>query len=200
MHSRTLLLAAALGWMACARNVPASASTTSHSSAPRAVRLVADTPPQETETFDKVRDDVEVDTDEGERIPRVVTFGETAELRRNGQRARLYGDAKGTLGFSVDNFLLLEVLDGQGKKVVRRAVMGFTESVHIGNEQVDNLGRRAFSFEPGEIDVSELLPESTPFRVRVTILDSWGVGRVSDVYLVFSAPGSRTVDDDLRGE
>jgi len=161
---------------------------------------VADTPPQETETFDKVREDVEVDTDEGERTPRVVTFGETAELRRNGQRARLYGDAKGTLGFSVDNFLLLEVLDGQGKKVVRRAVMGFTESVHIGNEQVDNLGSRAFSFEPGEIDVSELLPESAPFRVRVTILDSWGVGRVSDVYLVFSAPGSRAVDDDLRGE
>lgn len=186
--------------MACARNVPAAAPTPSVSLAPRAVRLVADTPPQETESFDKVRDDVEVDTDEGERTPRVVTFGESAVLRRDGQRARLYGDAKGTLGFSVDNFLLLEVLDGQGKKVVRRAVVGFTESVHMGNEQVDNVGRRAFSFEPGEIDVTELLPESSPFKVRVTVLDSWGVGRVSDVYLVLTAPEQRAVEDDLRGE
>ncbi|AGC47596.1 putative lipoprotein [Myxococcus stipitatus DSM 14675] len=197
MHPRTILLAAALGWMACARNVPAS-STASVSSTPRSVRLVVDTPPQETATFDKVRDDLEVDTEEGERTPRVVTFGETAVLRRDGQRARLYGDATGKLGFSVDNFMLLEVLDAQNT-VKRRAIVGFTDSVHMGKELVDNLGRRAFSFEPGEIDITELLPESDPFRIRVTILDSWGVGRVSDVYLVLSAEAPRAVEDDLRG-
>ncbi|MCP3061851.1 hypothetical protein LXT21_24000 [Myxococcus sp. K38C18041901] len=196
MHSRTLLLAATLGWMACARNVPAP---TAAPTTPRAVRLVADTPPQETETLDKVREDVEVDTDEGERTPRVVTFGETPVLQRDGMRARLYGDAKGTLGISVDNFLLFEVTDAKGH-VKRRAVVGFTESVHLGNEQVDNVGRRAFTFEPGEVDLTEFLPESEPFKVRTTVLDTWGVGRVSDVYLVLSAPEARAVEDDLRGE
>ncbi|MCK8497123.1 hypothetical protein [Myxococcus fulvus] len=196
MHSRTLLLAATLGWMACARNVPAP---TAAPQTPRSVRLVVDTPPQETETLDKVREDVEVDTDEGERTPRVVTFGETPVLQRDGMRARLYGDAKGTLGISVDNFLLFEVTDAKGQ-VKRRAVVGFTESVHLGNEQVDNVGRRAFTFEPGEVDLTEFLPESEPFKVRTTVLDTWGVGRVSDVYLVLSAPEPRAVEDDLRGE
>ncbi|MBZ4410128.1 hypothetical protein K8640_18130 [Myxococcus sp. XM-1-1-1] len=196
MHSRTLLLAATLGWMACARNVPAPAAAPT---TPRSVRLVVDTPPQETETLDKVREDVEVDTDEGERTPRVVTFGETPVLQRDGMRARLYGDAKGTLGISVDNFLLFEVTDAKGQ-VKRRAVVGFTESVHLGNEQVDNVGRRAFTFEPGEVDLTEFLPESEPFKVRTTVLDTWGVGRVSDVYLVLSAPEPRAVEDDLRGE
>ncbi|MBZ4394656.1 hypothetical protein OWM54_31185 [Myxococcus sp. MISCRS1] len=196
MHSRTLLLAATLGWMACARNVPAP---TAAPTTPRSVRLVVDTPPQETETLDKVREDVEVDTDEGERTPRVVTFGETPVLQRDGMRARLYGDAKGTLGISVDNFLLFEVTDAKGQ-VKRRAVVGFTESVHLGNEQVDNVGRRAFTFEPGEVDLTEFLPESEPFKVRTTVLDTWGVGRVSDVYLVLSAPEPRAVEDDLRGE
>lgn len=197
MHPRTILLAATLGLLACARNVPAS-TPAPVSSTPRAIRLVVDTPPQETATFDKVRDDVEVDTEEGERTPRVVTFGETPVLRRDGQRAQLYGDAQGKLGFSVDNFMLLEVLDAQNA-VKHRAVVGFTDSVHMGKELVDNVGRRAFSFEPGEVDVTELLPESEPFRLRVTVLDSWGVGRVSDVYLVLSNQGPRAAEDDLRG-
>ncbi|MCP3104876.1 hypothetical protein LZ198_39020 [Myxococcus sp. K15C18031901] len=195
MHLRTLALAsAALGLLACAHKAPAPA----HSSTPRAVRLLVDTPPQETLTFEKIREDVEVDTDEGERTPRVVTYAETPVLRLEGQRARLYGDAKATLGFSVDNFILLEVLDPKGQ-VKRRGVVGFTENVHMGQELVDNVGSRAFSFEPGEVDITELLPESDPFQLRATVLDSWGVGRVTDVYIVFSAPQSRPVDD-LRGE
>ncbi|MCP3144039.1 hypothetical protein [Pyxidicoccus xibeiensis] len=199
MHSRTLALAAAWGLMACARQVPTSApSSAAPSTAPRAIQLLVDTPPRETEALEKVREDVEVDATEGERTPRVVTTGQTPLLRLEGSRARLYGDAKATLGISVDNFLLLEVLDARGK-VVRHAVVGFTEGVHMGKEQVDSVGRRAFTFEPGEVDVTELLPESEPFQVRATALDYWGVGRVSDVYLVL-APAGRASDDDLRGQ
>jgi hypothetical protein len=162
------------------------------------VRLLLDTPAQETETLEKRREDVEIDAAEGERTPRVVTTGQTPLLRLGGNRARLYGDARATLGISVDNFLLLEVLDASGK-VVRRAVVGFTEGVHMGKEQVDALGRRAFHFEPGEVDLTALLPESEPFQVRATALDYWGVGRVSDVYLVL-APDARPSEDDLRGQ
>ncbi|MFP2931226.1 hypothetical protein ACLESO_39755 [Pyxidicoccus sp. 3LG] len=198
MHSRTLALAAAWGLMACARQVPTSAPS-STSTAPRAIRLLLDTPAKETEALEKLREDVEVDATEGERTPRVVTTGQTPVLRLEGSRARLYGDAKATLGISVDNFLLLEVLDAQGK-VLNRAAVGFTEGVHMGRQQVDSLGRRAFSFEPGEVDLTELLPESEPFQVRATALDYWGVGRVSDVYLVLLPTSARASDDDLRGQ
>ncbi|MCE9667415.1 hypothetical protein LY474_06265 [Myxococcus stipitatus] len=194
MHLRTLVLATAtLGLATCAHRPPAPPAA-----APRAIRLLMDTPAQETLTFDRVREDVEVDTTEGERTPRVVTFGETPLLRLEGQRARLYGDAKATLGIGVDNFILLEVLDGKGQ-VKRRGVVGFTDNVHMGLELVDNVGRSAFTFEPGEVDITELLPESEPFQLRATVLDSWGVGRVSDVYVVFSAP-QRAPVDELRGE
>ncbi|HZI16500.1 MAG TPA: hypothetical protein VE153_39405 [Myxococcus sp.] len=200
MHSRTLLLAAAAcGLLACARQVP-PAPTSSAPAPPRAVRLLLDTPERETGALSRRREDVEVDATEGERTPRIVATGQTPSLRLEGSRARLYGDAKASLGFSVDNFLLLEVLDANGK-VVRRAAVGFTEGVLIGKEVVDSLGRRAFSFEAGEVDVTDLLPESEPFQLRATALDYWGVGRVSDVFLVL-APESRPSagDDDLRGQ
>ncbi|MFP2909633.1 hypothetical protein ACLESD_32230 [Pyxidicoccus sp. 3LFB2] len=197
MHSRTLVLAAACVWVACARQVPPSAPTPS--STPRAVRLLLDTPAQETETLAKQREDLDIDTTEGERTPRIVTTGQTPLLRLEGSRARLYGDARASLGISVDNFLLLEVLDAKGT-LVRSAVVGFTEGVHMGKEQVDALGRRAFSFEAGEIDLTHLLPESEPFQVRATALDYWGVGRVSDVFLVLVPDARPATDDDLRGQ
>jgi hypothetical protein len=197
MHSRTLLLTAACGLLACARQVPAP-----HPAAPppatRALPLLKDTPERETAHLQPLREDVEVDTQEGERTPHVVATGQTPPLAREGARARLYGNAAGTLGFSVDNFLLLEVVDARGQ-VLRRAAVGFTDSVLIGNQQVDNVGRRAFMFEPGEVDVTELLPESGTFQVRATALDYWGVGRVSDVYLVLT-PDARRGEDDLRGQ
>lgn len=198
MHSQTLVMAATLGLMACARQVPASATTTSTSTEPRAVRLLLDTPARETHTLTKLREDIEVDATEGERTPRVVASGQTPTLNLDGHRARLYGDAKGTLGIAVDNFLLLEVLDASGQ-VTRRATVGFTEAVHMGREQVDSVGRRAFNFEAGEVDITHLLPDSAPFQVRATALDTWGVGRVSDVYLLL-APGSRADNDDLRDQ
>ncbi|QDE99452.1 hypothetical protein [Myxococcus xanthus] len=198
MHSRTLVMAATLGLMACARQVPASATPTSTSTEPRAVRLLLDTPARETHTLTKLREDIEVDATEGERTPRVVATGQTPTLSLDGRRARLYGDAKGTLGIAVDNFLLLEVLDASGQ-VTRRTTVGFTEAVHMGREQVDSVGRRAFTFEAGEVDITHLLPDSAPFQVRATALDTWGVGRVSDVYLLL-APDSRGDNDDLRDQ
>lgn len=194
MHSRTLLLAAAWGLVACARQVPTPAAAPA---APRAVRLLLDTPPRETGLLSRQREDVEIEATEGERTPRVVATGQTPTLRLEGSRARLYGDASGKLGFSVDNFLLLEVVDAGGT-VVRRAAVGFTEGVHIGREQVDSLGPRAFNFEAGEVDVTALLPESEPFQLRATALDYWGVGRVSDVFLVLAPESGPEERDPLR--
>ncbi|MHA7633218.1 hypothetical protein [Corallococcus sp. M7] len=195
-HSRTLTLsAAALSLLACAKQVPPSTAAAPPEA--RSVQLLSATPERETASLEQRREDVEVDTREGERTPRVVATGETPQLLLDGAKARLCGDAACTQGFAVDNFLLLEVLDTKGK-VSRRAAVGFTDSVFVGNEQVDNVGRRAFSFEPNEVDLSALLPESEPFRLRVTALDYWGVGRVTNVFLRLE-PGAGRAEDDLRG-
>ncbi|MBJ6759309.1 hypothetical protein JGU66_00955 [Myxococcaceae bacterium JPH2] len=200
MPSRTLTLAlaAVCVFPACAARQAPAAHPVVSPAAPRAILLLKDTPERETARLKELRQDVEVDTRDADRTPHVVATGQTEPLKLEGARARLYGDAKGTEGFSVDNFLLLEVVDGRGT-VLRRAAVGYTDSVLIGNQQVDNVGRRAFAFEPGEVDVTELLPESGEFRVRTTALDYWGVGRVSNVYLVLS-PEARRGEDDLRGQ
>lgn len=190
-----MTLTAALGLVACAKQVPPS--TAAAPPQPRSVQLLSATPERETARLEKRREDVEVDTREGERTPRVVATAETPPLQLDGAQAHLCGDAACTRGFAVDNFLLLEVLDAKGH-VSRRAAVGFADSLFIGNEQVDNLGRRAFTFEPNEVDVTGLLPESGPFRIRATALDYWGVGRVTDVFLRLE-PGAGRAEDDLRG-
>jgi hypothetical protein len=196
-HSRTFTVtaAAALGLMGCAKQVPPSTVAPAQ---PRSVRLLTAVPERETSRLEQRREDVEVDTREGERTPRVVATQDTPPLQLEGARAHLCGDEACTQGFAVDNFLLLEVLDAKGQ-VSRRAAVGFTDSVFVGNEQVDNLGRRAFSFEPNEVDITALLPESGPFRLRTTALDYWGVGRVTDLFLRLE-PGAKRAEDDLRGQ
>lgn len=196
MTARKLFLAAvAASFLACMKQVPA---TPTRSGPPRAVQLLAETPERETSQIEARRDDVEIDTRDFERTPRVVATGETALLRLEGARAQLYGDAAGKEGFSVDNAILLEVLDEKGQ-VLNRGAVGFTEGVLMGRERVDSVGRMSFTFEPGEVDITHLLPESAPFKVRATVLDYSGVGRVSNVFLLLK-PRVKDTEDDLRGQ
>ena len=44
-----------------------------------------------------------------------------------------------------------------------------------------------FSFGPGEIDISNLLPLDEQVTVKATALDTGGIGRVSNLYLVLTA-------------
>lgn len=177
------------------KQVPA---TPTRSGPPRPIQLLAETPERETSQIEARREDVEIDTRDFERTPRVVATGESPLLRLEGAKARLYGDAAGKEGFSVDNFILIEVLDEKGQ-VLNRGAVGFTDSVLIGRNQVDNVGPMSFTFEPGVVDLTNLLPESAPFKVRATVLDYSGVGRVSNVYLLLESP-SRGNEDDLRGQ
>jgi hypothetical protein len=196
MTLRKLLLAAvAASLLACVKEVPAPAP---HSGPSRPVQLLADTPERETSKIPEKREDVEIDTRDFERTPRVVAKGETPLLRLEGARARLYGDAAGKEGFSVDNLILLEVLDEKGQ-VLNRGAVGFTDMVRVGKEQVDSVGPMSFTFEPGVVDITPLLPENAPFKIRATALDYSGVGRVSNVFLLLESP-SKSSEDDLRGQ
>lgn len=196
MTARTLSLAvAAAAFVACVKQVPA---TPTRSGPPRPVQLLADTPERETSQIPEMREDVEIDTRDFERTPRVVATGETPLLLLEGARARLYGDAAGKEGFSVDNLILIEVLDEKGQ-VLNRGAVGFTDFVRVSRQPVDNVGPMSFNFEPGVVDLTSLLPESTPFKVRATALDYSGVGRVSNVFLLLE-PRARGSEDDLRNQ
>lgn len=183
------LLLGALG--ACTPRVPAPRPT----APPRALLLLAESEEKATEARDERRNDVEVETSGLDRVPRVVARGETAAFSLDGARARLYGNAEGTLGWSVDNFVLFEVLDGAGA-VTGRFACGFSEGVSVGRESVDLVGRQAFSFEPGEVDVTGHLPESGSFRLRATALDYQGVGRTGAVYLRLETEAERPRPED----
>jgi len=194
VHASSLLSAAVLlctlTSTGCARRAP-----TASTAAPRAVLLLAEAPALETAQRTERRDDVEVDTRDFERTPRVVARGETAPLSLDGARARLYGDAEGTRGWSVDNFVLFEVVDEQGR-VTARFASGFSDGVLVGSEQVDLVGQQSFTFGPGELDVTTLLPESGRFRLRATALDYQGVGRTDALYLRLEPRALRTSEDD----
>jgi hypothetical protein len=165
----------------------------------RAYRLLGAVLERETSRFPTKRTDVEVDTRDYERVPHVVAVGESPKFRLDGAHVRIYGDEAGTLGVAVDNFILFEILDENGKRL-HSAVAGFTDPVALENERVDNVGKLSFTFEPGEIDLTAKLPDSERFSVRATALDYNGVGKVSDVYMVVEYPKDklRTDDDDLR--
>jgi hypothetical protein len=167
--------------------------------APAAVRLIADTPERETTAITELRTDLEIDTRDHDRTPHVVATGETPLMSLENRTARMYGDAEGTKGWSVDNFLLIEVLSDSGK-VLDRMVVGFTDGVMSGNERIDNQGRQAFNFEPGEINLTPRLPERKPFKLRATALDYFGVGRVTDVFVVLKPESGERTGDELKGQ
>lgn len=163
----------------------------------KAIRLLADTPERETTQLTELRADLEIDTRDFERTPHVVATGETPLFSPEGADVRLYGDEAGTKGFEVDNIILLEVLGADGK-VLRSAVVGYSDPVSQGRETIDNLGRQAFSFEAGELNLAPLMPEHGSVRVRATVLDYFGVGRVTDVFVRVEPKTSTS--DDLRGQ
>ena len=190
-----LAAAALLALAACPKRVEPGPE----SRGPRQFQLLPAAAEQETTLLTQKRQDVEIETRDFERTPRVVATGESPLFRLDGSRARLFGDAAGTLGWSVDNFVLIEVIAENGK-VLHRAAVGFTEPVSIGAERIDNLGKMSFTFEAGEVNLTPLLPESEPFKLRATALDYYGVGRVTDLFLVLDAPGGAREEGDLRGQ
>lgn len=166
--------------------------------APRTVRLLADTPERETTLLTDLRKDIEIDTRDHDRTPHVVATGETPLMTADGLTARLFGNEAANAGWSVDNFLLIEIVAENGA-IIDRVCIGFTDTVSIGTETVDNLGRRAFNFEAGEINLTPKLPDR-PFKLRATALDYFGVGRVSDVWVALRPEAGERSGDELKGQ
>lgn len=100
---------------------------------------------------------------------------------RPGQRCFLAGNAAGTAGFYVDNFILMEV-----KKRGHRAryAIGNAEPLTYRGQRVQHLGAKKFSFGAGEIDITNLLPKNRPTLVQFYALDYGSVGKVSDLFVI----------------
>lgn len=165
---------------------------------PKAYLLVERAEEMETEQRSERREDLYVSTESGNPIPVVVTTNLIGPISLDGGRAKLYGDEAATSGWSVDNFMLLEVLD-LSDRVLDRMAIGFQGGTTMGAENIDALGGMKFSFEAGEIDITRKLPADQPFKLRATVLDVGGVGRISDVYVVVGPDESTALEqDDLR--
>lgn len=189
MKSRLLAaLAAVVLLPACAKNIDAKAATERKS-----VQLLSNTPERETLSIKATADQLEADTDQ-ERLPHVVATGESPLISAEGADVLLAGDAAGTMGFEVDNAILLDVISADGKRIGRAAV-GYLNGLSEGKEQIDLLSRRAFRFEANEVNLSTIVPETGSFRVRATVLDIGGVGKVSDVFLIIVPRGARQADE-----
>lgn len=159
------------------------------------VKLLSQTAERETLRISELAITLEADTDQ-ERTPHVVAVGESPLLSAEGADVTLAGNELGTEGFTVDNFILLEVLSDDGRRLGRAAV-GYLNGLTEGKEQVDLLGQRAFRFEANEVNLATLIPEHGRFKVRATAMDIGGVGHVSDVFLIVS-PRAGAANDDLR--
>lgn len=177
---------------ACTKNVDAKPAAER-----KAVQLLVNTRERETLSIKETADSLEADTDQ-ERLPHVVATGESPLLSAEGADVALAGNEAGTEGFEVDNAILLEVLSADGTRLGRAAV-GYLNGLSEGKEQIDLLSRRSFRFEANEVNLATLIPETGTFRVRATVLDIGGVGKVSDVFLIITPRGTRQADE-LRGD
>jgi hypothetical protein len=173
------------------------ASRPHYSGPPKAFKLLNETPEAETSTRVEKRTDLLVTVENGDPAPAVITVGQAGPLNRQGGSLRLYGDEAGKTGWSVDNFVLIEVLD-KNNKVLHRGAAGFQAGLTHGAEQVDSLGQMKFSFGAGEIDISKLVPANENVTIKATALDTGGVGRVSNLYLILSAETAGVSDEEIR--
>lgn len=110
-------------------------------------------------------------------IPYHVTKPFTTTITaRPGQRFLLAGDAAGKKGWTVDNFLLVEIHSAPG---TQRLVVGNTNGSPVEYE-----GRRLTQVSPDSLDLSKYLPANVPVRLTVSALDFGGRGGISDLFLI----------------
>lgn len=194
MSRATLLLALAL-LAGCPKQQ--GAAKASYSGPPKAFKLLGEAPEIETAQRKEKRTDLYVTTDTGDPIPSVVATGQAGPLTRQGGRIKLYGDEAGKEGWSVDNFLLLEILD-KNNAVTGRVAVGFQQGITLGSDVIDTAGGLKFQFEAGEVELTRYLPAEEPFSIRATALDVGGVGRITNVYMILTPDTGEQDPGEIR--
>lgn len=147
------------------------------------IKLLNNVPNRDSKFFRPNTDNrLKMQTTKWDKVPYRITRAFSGTIRLTpGRRAVLAGNAAGTAGWNVDNFLLIEISSGGS---TRRLVVGAHEPVIMAGRVIQKIGRNSLSFGAGEIDLTPYLQVGKPVGLRVTALDYGGVGRVSDVFLV----------------
>ncbi len=130
------------------------------------------------------RTDLTFHPDSWDKHPHALYRSEHSFILSQPMHALLAGDAAGTKGWSVDNFLLIEVLDSEGR-VKKMAEIGCSEPLYCNDNPVPEIGPSSFSFNKKEIDLRSILPLNTPFTLRVTAMDYGSAANCSDVFIRF---------------
>jgi tetratricopeptide (TPR) repeat protein len=148
------------------------------------LQVVRNVPNQNSSAFKQnVRKDLTVDAARFDKIPYSMHVSSHDLMIPTPAKFCLAGDAGGTKGWIVDNFLLIEILDQSGN-LISSALAGLTETVRRNGNPIETIGRSSDSFNACEIDVTKLLPVGKPFRLRASAMDYGYVGFVSDVFIV----------------
>lgn len=145
----------------------------------KAIKLISKVSSRSSSAFKRNTDNrLRMNTTRWDKIPyrMAPVFSGTVRLARN-QRAILAGNAAGTAGWGIDNFLLIEI----GNK---RLVTGAHEPVIMAGRAVQHIGRNSQNIRAGEIDLTAYLQVGRPVNLRVTAFDYGGIGHVSDVFLI----------------
>ena len=151
---------------------------------PSSTRLFHAVPRQDSGAFKQRRHHgLRVDTHRFDKIPYYLTNPVTRAVTvEPGQRCWLSGDPNAKRGWSVDNFILVELL---APGVRKRWVIGAVDPVRTaGGRAVARIGRNSLSFNAREIDLAPHLPKGVPAKLRFSALDYGGVGQLSDLFLV----------------
>jgi hypothetical protein len=155
-------------------------------SAPQGIRIFPPVPSQDSKAFKSaVHKSLRVVSPQNwDPIPYHMTqpFSTTINAKP-GQRFFLAGDALGKIGWSLDNFLLVEIESRAGTD---RLIIGNTNGspVEYQGQRLRHIGAQSFSFSPESVDLSPYFPKDVPFRLTISALDFGGVGSLSNLFLV----------------
>lgn len=155
-------------------------------SADQSMRIFAAVPSQDSAAFKSAtHKSLRIVEPQGwDPVPYHMTQSFTATITaKPGQRFFLAGDAFGKTGWSLDNFLLVEIESNAGTE---RLIIGNTDGspVEYQGQRLRDIGTQSFSFSPEGIDLSPYFPKNVPFRLTISALDYGSVGHVTDIYLV----------------
>lgn len=140
-------------------------------------------PNQNSNAFKANRENnLAVDTRTWDRIPYYMapSFRKELYVGQN-QRCYLSGNESGSAGWSVDNFIFIEIHSQRG---TQRFVVGTVDPVSYKGRRVTQLGRKSFNFGATEIDLTQYIPKGTPVTISISALDYGGAGKVSNLFLI----------------
>jgi hypothetical protein len=147
------------------------------------LQIIKAVPNQDSAAFKKnLRTDLQMQTSSWDKTPYTMYSAVYHLALKSSRKVLLAGNAQGSAGWTVDNFLLLEVFN-TGGKLLKRVVIGNHEPVKADNAAIEKLGDNKFGFVAGEIDITKLLPVNETFLLRASTVDYGGVGNCTDVFL-----------------